>query len=276
MRIAVALCIFLLALAVRPLALASSTERAIDPKADEWLRKMSKTLSEAKSFSFEANDSHDEILDTGQRVQFGKQVKVLVRRPNALAATVNGDLQEMQYVYQGTKLAVLNRKENCYALQDVPDNIDAMFDFLAERFGITAPLSDLCFADPYKAMTGRTRSGAYLGLHQVNGVKCHHLAFRQEVIDWQIWIEDSDRALPRKVVITFKEHPNDPQFTAIIDKWDLNPTPPQNAFEFSPPAGSKRIDLTPAPMGDTGSTGSTGRTGSTGSTGGNQPPKEQR
>jgi len=249
MRIAIARVVILIcALSTR--ATTQTAPLPIDPKADGVLRTMSQTLRNAKAFSFEINDATDENLSNGQRVQFGKNVKVLVRRPDALACTVNGDLQEMQYVYRGTKLAVLNRKENCYALQDVPNNLDAMFDFLAKKFGITAPLSDLCFADPYQAMTERVRSGAYLGLHQVNGVKCHHLAFRQEAIDWQIWIEDSDQALPRKIVITLKEQPGHPQYLAVIDKWNLTPDAADSAFEFAPPVGAKRIDLTPVSTGD--------------------------
>ena len=243
MRIASAFGVLICLLAL--LGPADGARQPAERKADEILRRMSQTLQNAKSFSFEVNDSVDELTASGQKVQVGKNVHVLVRRPDALVSNVVGDEQDMKYVYRGTKLAVLNRQENCYALQDVPDNIDAMFDFLAAKFGITAPLADLCFADPYKAMTGHLRSSSYVGLHQVNGVKCHHLAFRQDVIDWQIWIEDSDRALPRKVVITFKEQPGHPQFTAFIDQWDLAPAAPDSAFEFSPPPGSKRIDLTP-------------------------------
>ena len=218
----------------------------VDPKADAALRKMGQALGAAKSFSFEVNDSADQIMDNGQKIQFDKTVKVLVRRPNALIATASGDLEDMQYTYNGTKLAIFNKRQNCYAIQDVPNTIDAMFDFVAQKFGITAPLSDLAFADPYQTLIARVRAGTYLGLHQVNGVKCHHLAFRQDVIDWQIWIEDSDHPVPRKVVITYKEQPGHPQFTAILDKWELSASAPDSAFEFSPPAGAKRIDLTPA------------------------------
>jgi len=41
------------------------------------------------------------------------------------------------------------------------DIIDAaLIHMLAERFRITTPLSDLLFADPYKALTEHVRSGA--------------------------------------------------------------------------------------------------------------------
>src|SRR5262245_6354447 len=75
----------------------------VDPKADAVLRKSGQTLQAAKAFSFEVNDSVDQILENGQKVQFSKTVKVLVRRPNALAATTSGDLENMQYAYNGKK-----------------------------------------------------------------------------------------------------------------------------------------------------------------------------
>src|SRR5205823_1347564 len=123
------LCLFLLSVAA---AAAGDAAKAVDTKADEILRKMGRSLQAAKSFSFEVNDSSDEIMANGQKVQFGKSTKVLVRRPNALVADMSGDLVDIEYVYSGTKLAVFNRSENCYALQDVPDNLDAMFDFMAQ------------------------------------------------------------------------------------------------------------------------------------------------
>jgi hypothetical protein len=236
-----------LAMVWASLALAAEDKvpSGVDPKADAILRKMGQTLAAAKMLSFQLNNSEDHILPNGQKVQFEKTVNVLARRPDAFTATVSGDMEEMPYVYNGTQLAIANRRENCYALQEVPGTIDAMFDFIAEKFAITAPPSDLLFADPYQSLIGRVRQGSYLGLHQVNGVKCHHLAFRQEAIDWQIWIEDSERPVPRKVVITFKEQPGHPQFTSIIDKWNLSAESPDSAFEFTPPPIAKRIDLTP-------------------------------
>ena len=42
------------------------------------------------------------------------------------------------------------------------------------------------------------------GLHLVRGIQCHHLVFIQDDIDWQIWIENSQTPLPRKMVITSK------------------------------------------------------------------------
>lgn len=219
----------------------------VDPKADAILRRMSQTLGSARQFTFEADDTADQVLDNGQKVQVSRTVKLALRRPDQIAAEVVGDNDDLLYCYNGNQITIINRREHCYAQHQVPGAIDEMFDFMAEKYAMTPPLADLMFADPYKAMTGNVRAGRYLGVHQVMGVKCHHLAFRQEGIDWQIWVEDSDQALPRKVVITYKELPGYPQFTALLNKWDLKPQLPDSAFKLEPPANCKRINLVETP-----------------------------
>jgi hypothetical protein len=235
----------------------TSPPPAVDPKADEWLRKMGKTLAEAQQFSFQIRDMSDQILSDGQKAQFARTVDVLIRRPDALAVDVNGDLESKRFVYANGKLAILNTKSNVYAVQDVPGTLDKMFDFLDEKFGISVSLSDLAFPDPYQTLIGQVYSGTDLGLHDVNGVKCHHLAFRQPSIDWQIWIEDSDQALPRKMVITYKDRAGVPQYVAFLDKWNLSPQVTDSTFTFTPPADAKRQDLVPIDSGD--SSGSQGK-----------------
>ena len=80
----------------------------------------------------------------------------------------------------------------------VPGTIDAMLEDLHERFDTHQTLADFLFSDPYKVFTEHVQSGTYVGLHYVGKTKCHHLAFRQKLLDWQIWIDAGDQPLPRK------------------------------------------------------------------------------
>ena len=66
-----------------------------------------------------------------------------------------------------------------------------------------------------------------------------HLAFRQEFIDWQIWIAEEDN-LPRKIVITYKEQPGHPQYTAFLKNWNLSAQTSDSAFVLTPPAQAKK------------------------------------
>jgi hypothetical protein len=223
----------------------SGSRPAIDPEADKILQRMGKCLASAKQFTVEAHKMTDFVLDTGQKIQLSDTTKAVVKRPDKIWAKSIGDTQDQQAWYNGTSLTILNRQENVYGTIDVPDNIDEMMDYLVEKIGIAMPLADLLFSDPYTMAMENVRSGQYLGLHYVQDTKCHHLAFRQEGLDWQIWIEDSDKPLPRKLVITYKELPGYPQFIALLGKWDLTPTVSEDLFVFKAPAGAKKIDLLP-------------------------------
>jgi hypothetical protein len=65
-------------------------------------------------------------------------------------------------------------------------------------------------------------------------------------LDWQVWIQDGAQPVPRKIVITYKAMPGQPQFVAYLGHWDLSAKNPESVFEFTPPPGCKRIELKPA------------------------------
>jgi len=77
----------------------------------------------------------------------------------------------------------------------------------------------------------------------VGDTQCHHLLFEQENIDWQIWIDSGQPPLPRKLVITYKQEPGQPQYVATMDNWDLSPAVSKETFEFTPPADAKAVSM---------------------------------
>jgi hypothetical protein len=215
----------------------------IEPRADKHLKAMSDYLAGLKTFSFQAEEFFDDVQDDGLKIQLSNQRRVTVRRPDRLAGETAGDTSNSSYVYDGKAITVVDRAHKTYAVEKVPDTIDAMIDDLHERFGVDRPLSDFLFADPYKVLTEHVQSGAYVGLHHVGKTKCHHLAFRQRILDWQIWIDAGERPLPRKLLITFKRQADEPQYTALLHRWDVNPKVADEAFAFEPPAGFRKVDF---------------------------------
>jgi hypothetical protein len=221
----------------------------IEPKADALLRQMCDALASAKQFTFEANILTDEVTATGQKIQFAKTVQPSIRRPDRIAADVKGDLQNYHFVYDGASVSLADPRSGEFSvIPSAPGTIDATLDFLANKYGIVTPLADLLFSNPYESFVRRCQAGVYVGEHSVNGTPTHHLAFRADAVDWQLWIDATPGAkpLPRKLVISYKQLPAEPQFIAVFDKWDLNAKVPDEAFKFTPPAGAKRVELTPA------------------------------
>jgi hypothetical protein len=86
-------------------------------------------------------------------------------------------------------------------------------------------------------------SGFVVGKGVVDGVRCDHLAFRAPHVDWQIWIEEGNRPLVRKLVITTRDKLNAPQFTVVAKNWNLEPEFTAATFSFVPPQCPQRIEF---------------------------------
>ena len=139
----------------------------------------------------------------------------------------------------------MDRNRNVYTTIKSPPEIDAALDHAIQAFNLRAPLADLIYTKAYENLTSEVISGFYAGLHKVQGVPCHHLAFREKDIDWQIWIEDGPTPLPRKFLITDK-NAKGLQFTAVFTKWNTSPQLENALFTFVPPEKAERIDPRPA------------------------------
>ena len=180
---------------------------------------------------------------TGRKFSSATSGNFSVSRPDKVFAKDEGDTANSWFYYDGQTVTVFDRGQKTYATEKVPGTIDGMLDDLHDRFDTHQTLADFLFADPYKQFMENVQSGTYIGLHYVGKVKCHHLAFRQKTLDWQIWIEAGDQPLPRKLVITFKDQDDQPQYTALIHRWDVNPKLSDELFQFQPPEGVRKVDF---------------------------------
>jgi hypothetical protein len=69
----------------------------------------------------------------------------------------------------------------------------------------------------------------------------------------ELWLEDNERALPRRFVVTYRSLPGRPIFIAELSDWDFSIQPPDSDFVFQPPAGvtlvgSKASPTTATPL----------------------------
>jgi hypothetical protein len=215
----------------------------VDPRADEALRRMSTAMSGARSFSFHSVATMEEPVATGQMAQFIRETQILVRRPDRIFAESRQGDDVWTVCYQGRNFSILRKATNTCATAQVPGQIDAMLDDVAEKYGLTFPLADLLFSDPYKMLTADAYTGTYVGLHEVEGVQCHHLLFTQESIDWQIWIAATGQPVPRKFVIDYKSRPGRPEFSAVLSDWNLSAPAGDERFRTVLPKDAKQVEL---------------------------------
>ena len=72
-------------------------------------------------------------------------------------------------------------------------------------------------------------------------VPTDHVAVRSAEVDLQIWIARGPEPLPRRVVITYKNAPGEPQFRADLTDWNVTAKLDAAAFAFVPPAGAEQV-----------------------------------
>jgi len=214
------------------------TVTGIDPVAARVLRTMGGYLQHAERFRFRVDEVSDRIEDNGARTQYEVYSDVAVHRPNRLRADSRGDAGREAIFYDGHSLTVMDFQTMDYRRSVVPDSIDAALDYAAQKLGLTAPLEDLVYSDPYKVLIENVQQGEYLGVQQVRGQSAHHLRFTQQTIDWQIWVADNWEPVPLKVVISYKSEPGQPQFIAWLSDWNFSPYLPDSLFDFAAPPGA--------------------------------------
>jgi hypothetical protein len=220
----------------------AAAPRYIEARADQELKKMSEFLAKLPRFALEAEETFDEIPNGEPKMELTNLRRAVVERPNHFVADASGDTLNRASWYDGRTLTVLDKESNRYATIEVPATIDATLDKLTDEYGVVLPLADIFFADPYAVLIEGVTYGRYLGIHQAAGVPCHHLSFAQDTIEWQIWIDAGDQPLPRKLVITYVEEDGEPQYTATIRRWNLDPKVPEGLFSFEAPEGAQKAE----------------------------------
>lgn len=223
-----------------------STAPIVNPLADKLLREMGEYLKTAQQYSFQAEITFDDVLPSGQKIQFGATEDLAVRRPNRAYVEYRGDLGVKQFWYNGEAVTLYDPEKNFYASEKVPAKLDEAFDQLMKDFGFSPPLADLLCSDPYRLLIAKVQFGLYVGSSMIDGQRCHHLAFVDQHIDWQIWIEDGKQLVPRKILITYKTIPGAPQFTAVLSDWDFTTRLPDPLFAADVPSGAEKIEFAKA------------------------------
>jgi hypothetical protein len=156
---------------------------------------------------------------------------------------VEGDDAKRAFWYDGKTVTVLDREANVYATTEVPPTIDAALDYLVNQYDLILPLVDFLYSNVYGVLTEQVESGNYLGVHMLGNRKTHHLVFRQELVDWQIWIDEGKKPLPGKLIIHYKRERGCPRYTVVFDEWNLSPSMKEDIFHFVAPTNALKVEF---------------------------------
>lgn len=211
-----------------------------DSSAITALDHMAAYLRTLKSFQLKANVITEDVRTDGQKVQIERTVDLVARRPDRLFAEIKNDRQQRLFFYDGSNFTLFAPRSNFYATVDAPPSIEKLADALEDKFALELPLVDLFRWGTPEADNRVITSAVDLGPSAVNGVTCEQYGFRQDGIDWQLWIQLGDAPLPCRIAITTLTDEARPQSTTTYS-WNLAPSFSDATFAFQAPSDAKRI-----------------------------------
>ena len=214
----------------------------LEPKAGEVLKQMCDYLKNLQQFSVQAEITEDVLLTSGQRIQFARSVEASVRRPDRLWAESAGDTDKRQFFYDGKTFTIYGNTNKFYASVPAPATIHELLDVAQERYAIDLPFRDLFAWGTDRADVAAIQSAIFIGPTKIDNVPCDHYAFRNVDVDWQIWIQQGEKPLPRKLVITTMDEEQHPQYVSMMN-WNLSPKINNKLFTFVPPKDAHKIEL---------------------------------
>ena len=212
-----------------------------DARAIEVLKSMSAYAASLDRVAIAGITFTDARLGAGLMVANSDEVEMIIDRPGSMYISSFDGVAKKEIYFHDGMLTVYGSEKKYYAQASIPKEIEAALEFALEELELEAPLMDLIYQDVSTHLIGSQETILYLtDKARVAGTDCHHIAIRGPEADLQLWVEEGDRPVPRKIMITSKWEGGAPRFTANL-VWVPEPEIDQKTFIFEAPEGSTNI-----------------------------------
>lgn len=220
-----------------------AAQPAISDEASAAVRQMGKTLASA-DFSFKVRTIRVYQDSNGQPLHIFHSMNVVAHRPDRLAVDVTGDDGANRLLDDGKSVVVVGADKKKYAQIAAAGTIEATLDDVSTRLGVDFPLADLVAPEPGKAFLSGVTAGREINTVMIDGAPYRHLFFTQSPgMEIELWVDKTEKALPRRLIVTYRLLPGQPNFVAEFSDWQFGTRHPQAEFAFSPPPGATKVDL---------------------------------
>jgi hypothetical protein len=215
---------------------------AADPQVTTAVEKSRAYLRTLRSFEVRAFATMQDVLDNGAKVDSTQRVRYEYRAPDRLFIAWQSDNGERRLYYNGRTLAVFSSQTGDYAQIKATGSVSNLLQRLSTEYGIVYPLPDLFLWAASDAPAYNVQSATFIGPARIAEADTDHYLFRQQDVDWQLWLQRGDKPVPRKIVITDRSNPAQPSFSAML-QWNPDVQLTDDRFEFAPPADATQIDM---------------------------------
>jgi len=94
-------------------------------------------------------------------------------------------------------------------------------------------------------MTAFAQNSLYIGADLVEREPQDHILLVGEDRDVQLWLTQAQPPLLKKVVITYKQLPGAPQYTAVFSNWNFSPRSAPETFRYTPVKDDIPVEFLP-------------------------------
>ena len=220
-----------------------SAAMADEADAKKLLKSMSDYMASQKAISFGFDATLEVITKDKQKLALASSGAVTLNRPGKIRATRAGGHADIEMLFDGKTLTLFGNNANLYTQIDAPGTIDNLVDELREKYKRPLPAADLLLSNAYDELMADVTDVKDLGSGVIGGVECDYLAFRKEVVDWQIWIAQGDNPYPCRYVITSKDIAHSPQYSIQIRDWKTGSAVAADDFGFKNSTNAKKVDV---------------------------------
>ena len=217
-------------------ALAQPVPDGLAPEAEALLHRMSDTLARAPALAVDCTSLREVRLADGRVATLISDLTLALRRPDRLRADLRGDAVQADVYYDGRQVALHAVTQGAFARMEAPPTIDGLTVLLQERLRLPLDIGLLLGADPFGKLAEGT-TGTVVSPSEVSGRPVWHLLLRSGAVEWELWLEQAETALPLLAAVR-----RDGLRTVMrFDEWRLGPQIADSLFRFTPPPGAREI-----------------------------------
>jgi hypothetical protein len=219
--------------------------RRIDTVAISILDKMSAVIGDLSSCSVTIRSNYDISSRELGLVKHSDEQELFLRGSSRMLLRSEGDKGSRYFLFNGKNLSYYSMDKNQYSQVETPASLIEMIDTVNKLYGIEFPIADFFYPSFVDDILAESKNLMYLGLTQIDGKECFHIAGTAADKTFQFWVSNDVWYLPMKIVIVYTNKEMNPQYEAVLSNWQVNPNLPDAIFQFTPPVKSKQVRMVP-------------------------------
>ncbi len=207
------------------------------------LKRMAANIQGSPALSFDVATFYDVAVDGMGYIKHSDLSTVHISHPNKFIVDRSGDKGKQLAVYDGSKLQVYNMAANTYSKVAMKGPVASAMHQAATDYGMEFPAADFFYPGFVNDAVSTTSVISYLGITEIEGIKCFHIVATGDDMIWQLWISSDVLTLPARMVITYTGVEGCPQYQADYRNWSLGGTAGKAVFDFTPVPGAREVQM---------------------------------